>query len=84
MHQKFCCKAKRILTLCLKVNSADNDYVEFIISKIKKSQRILLSTHKQCDGDGLRAEITLYYALKSIGKDVTLFNVNATPKKYAF
>lgn len=51
---------------------------------IKKSQKIILSTHRQCDGDGLGAELALYYALKKIGKDVRIVNVDSTPRKYRF
>ncbi|WP_413291596.1 DHH family phosphoesterase [Bdellovibrio sp. HCB337] len=51
---------------------------------IKKSQKIILSTHRQCDGDGLGAELALYYALKKIKKDVRIVNVDSTPRKYRF
>lgn len=51
---------------------------------IKKAQKIILSTHRQCDGDGLGAELALYYALKKIKKDVRIVNVDSTPRKYRF
>jgi phosphoesterase RecJ-like protein len=51
---------------------------------IKKSQKIILSTHRQCDGDGLGAELAIYYALKKIQKDVRIVNVDSTPRKYRF
>lgn len=51
---------------------------------IKASQKIILSTHRQCDGDGLGAELALYYALKKIKKDVRIVNVDSTPRKYRF
>jgi phosphoesterase RecJ-like protein len=51
---------------------------------IKKSQKIILSTHRQCDGDGLGAELAIYYALKKIKKDVRIVNVDSTPRKYRF
>lgn len=51
---------------------------------IKKSQKIILSTHRQCDGDGLGAELAIYYALKKINKDVRIVNVDGTPRKYRF
>lgn len=51
---------------------------------IRKSQKIILSTHRQCDGDGLGAELALYYALKKINKDVRIVNVDSTPRKYRF
>lgn len=55
-----------------------------IAQLIKKSQHIVLTTHRQCDGDGLGCELSLYFALKKIGKDVQIINVDATPKKYRF
>lgn len=51
---------------------------------IKSSSKIILSTHRQCDGDGLGAELALYYALKKIGKEVRIVNVDSTPRKYRF
>jgi len=51
---------------------------------IKQSHKIILSTHRQCDGDGLGAELALYYALKKINKDVRIVNVDSTPRKYRF
>lgn len=52
--------------------------------KIKNAQNIILSTHRQCDGDGLGSEIALYHALKKIKKDVRILNVDETAKKYQF
>ncbi len=51
---------------------------------IRKAQRILLSTHRECDGDGLGAQLAMYFALKKIGKKVDVINVDRTPKKYKF
>ncbi len=51
---------------------------------IKGSQRIVLSTHRQCDGDGLGAELAIYYALKKAKKEVRIVNVDNTPRKYRF
>ena len=58
--------------------------IEKVVQLIKDSQKILLTTHRQCDGDGLGAELATYHALKKIGKDVRVLNVDATPKKYNF
>lgn len=55
-----------------------------IIDLIRASETILISTHRQCDGDGLGAELALCYALKKFGKKVRAINVDATPRKYAF
>lgn len=55
-----------------------------VIQSIRDAQSILLTTHKQCDGDGLGALLGMYHALKSIGKTVRALNVDATPPKYHF
>ena len=55
-----------------------------LAEQIRGSQTILLSTHRQCDGDGLGAELAMGHALRKIGKDVKIVNVDSTPKKYRF
>ncbi len=49
---------------------------------IKNANKILLTTHKDCDGDGLGSELALFHALKKIGKDVQILHVDALPKRY--
>lgn len=51
---------------------------------IRDSKTILLSTHRQCDGDGLGAELAMYFALQKMGKKAFVVNLDATPKKYRF
>lgn len=51
---------------------------------ISKANSIVLTTHRQCDGDGLGGEIALFHALKKISKDVRILNVDGTPAKYSF
>ncbi len=51
---------------------------------IIRYDHIVLTTHRQCDGDGLGCELALYYALKKMGKSVKVINVDGTPKKYKF
>jgi phosphoesterase RecJ-like protein len=58
--------------------------LENLVRHIQSAKSIILSTHRQCDGDGLGAELGLFHALKKIGKDVQVINVDPTPKKYHF
>lgn len=51
---------------------------------IQQSQNIILSTHRQCDGDGLGAQLAMFHALKKLNKNVRVINVDSTPKKYRF
>lgn len=58
--------------------------VDFLVRQIKAAGSIILSTHKQCDGDGLGALLALYHGLRKSGKKVRVILVDAVPKKYAF
>ncbi len=51
---------------------------------IKESQNIILSTHTQPDGDGLGCQFALYWALKKVGKNPRIVNLEHIPKKYLF
>ena len=62
----------------------DRNNIDALAQKIKAARSIVLSTHKQCDGDGLGAEMALYYGLKKADKNVRVLNVDGTPKKYDF
>ena len=55
--------------------------VDEIISSCKK---IVLTTHENPDGDGLGAEVGLYYHLLEIGKDIKIINYSPLPKEYIF
>lgn len=55
-----------------------------LVARIKSANSIILSTHRQCDGDGLGAQLAMNYALQKMGKQVQVINVDPTPKKYRF
>ena len=58
--------------------------VDSLVKSIQSAQTIILSTHKQCDGDGLGAMLGLYHALKKIGKKVRVITVDEVPERYNF
>lgn len=58
--------------------------MERLVQLIQEASSLVLTTHRQCDGDGLGAELALYYALKKIGKQVQVVNVDPTPRKYRY
>lgn len=58
--------------------------VDSLAKSVQQAHSILLTTHKQCDGDGLGAGLALYHALKKTGKQVRMLCVDAVPKKYDF
>ncbi len=64
-----------------RLNSLD---VSSLSKQIKAADNIILTTHTQCDGDGLGAQLALYHALKKIGKKVRVMCVDEVPKKYQF
>lgn len=53
-----------------------------LIELIKSANNIVLTTHKDCDGDGLGSELALFYALKKVGKKVQIVHVDPLPKRY--
>ncbi|NJL24373.1 MAG: hypothetical protein HC902_03820 [Calothrix sp. SM1_5_4] len=58
--------------------------VDFLVRRIKAAQSVILSTHKQCDGDGLGALLALHHGLRKSGKKVRSLLVDQVPKKYFF
>ena len=58
--------------------------VDSLVRRIQGAHSIVLSTHKQCDGDGLGALLALYHGLRKTGKKVRVMLVDGVPKKYAF
>jgi phosphoesterase RecJ-like protein len=51
-------------------------------SLLLKGTRFVLTTHVNPDGDGLGSELALAYALRQLGKTVTILNHNITPENY--
>lgn len=58
--------------------------LEIIIQKLHKARCVILSTHRQCDGDGLGAQIALLHGLRKIGIETRLVNVDRPSPKYSF
>jgi len=59
-----------------------------ILDKILKAARagksFALCGHMRPDGDSIGSQLALAYALKNIGKKITVFNQDAMPEKLAF
>lgn len=58
--------------------------MENLARRILAAHSIILTTHRQCDGDGLGAQLALFFALRKLHKNVAIVNVDPTPKKYKF
>ncbi|RYZ70241.1 MAG: hypothetical protein EOP05_13585, partial [Proteobacteria bacterium] len=55
-----------------------------LVLKLKSAKSVLLSTHRNSDGDGLGAELALFHGLKKLGKQAFILNPDQPAKKYAF
>ena len=58
--------------------------LDLVAENLRHSQAVILTTHRDADGDGLGAEAALSLALGEMGKDVVVLNDEATPPHYRF
>jgi phosphoesterase RecJ-like protein len=58
--------------------------IDRILDKIAESQTICVAGHIRPDGDCVGSELALTMALRKQGKDVTCWNEDLVPQKYAF
>ena len=56
-----------------------NPEVQQIVDAIRARQRFVLSSHARPDGDSIGSQLAMAYALKAIGKDVTVVNADPAP-----
>lgn len=54
------------------------------IELLEGSDRPVLTTHVQPDGDGIGSEAALALHLRSLGKAATILNPHSTPRRFAF
>lgn len=55
-----------------------------IADKLHSAHSVVLSTHRHCDGDGFGAQLALFHALRKMGKQVQILNVDRPPHRYDF
>jgi len=58
--------------------------IDRILDKIAESQSICIAGHVRPDGDCVGSELGLTLALRKQGKDVSCWNEDSMPQKYAF
>ncbi|HUP00597.1 MAG TPA: bifunctional oligoribonuclease/PAP phosphatase NrnA [Gemmatimonadota bacterium] len=51
---------------------------------LKGARRIVLTTHVQPDGDGIGSQVALARYLRGLGRQVTILNPHATPRRFRF
>ncbi len=62
-----------------KVKTTLNNLIDDIIQLVDEKRKILLSSHVGPDGDSLGSQISFYYYLKSLNKDVYIYNEGHIP-----
>ena len=55
-----------------------------IITHLRQADSILISVHRNPDGDALGSQIALMIALERLGKAVTIHNLDPVPESYRF
>jgi len=54
-------------------------HVQEIVDAIRARQRFVLSSHSRPDGDSIGSQLAMAYALRTLGKDVTVVNADPAP-----
>src|SRR5581483_10577590 len=54
-----------------------------VIELIENKSQFLITSHKRPDGDSLGSSLALYWVLRSLNKDVTVFMRDAVPHAYS-
>lgn len=55
-----------------------------VAETLRASQTVVLSTHREADGDGIGSQVALFWALKKMQKSVRILNVDEPARKYRF
>ena len=66
------------------IETTTKTHINDIYNVIKRYDRFLITTHVRADGDGIGSEVALYYALKRMGKSVSIANDSPIPQIYKF
>ena len=71
----------------MKTDKQTADSIDFsgAIDYIRASEKIIITTHINPDGDAIGSSMALYYALKNMGKEVeVIINESVCPETYKF
>ncbi|MEM7184798.1 MAG: bifunctional oligoribonuclease/PAP phosphatase NrnA [Spirochaetota bacterium] len=55
-----------------------------LLEAIKSGDQYILTTHKNCDPDGIGAELGMSFLLAHLGKKHSILNPDPTPERYQF
>ena len=53
--------------------------ISLIVEALRARQRFVISSHSRPDGDSIGSQVAMAYALRAMGKDVTVVNADAAP-----
>jgi phosphoesterase RecJ-like protein len=53
--------------------------IQLIVDAVRTRQRFVLSSHSRPDGDAIGSQLAMAYALRKMGKEVTLINADPAP-----
>lgn len=67
-----------------RVSAARKKGARAVAEALRGARRIAMTTHVNCDGDGVGSEIALVHLLKALGKDVWIANPTPIPPRYGF
>src|SRR5437879_8323661 len=63
--------------------AASDPEIRQIVDAVRARQRFVLSSHSRPDGDSIGSQLAMAYALKALGKDVTVVNADPAPATLA-
>src|SRR5262252_9622082 len=53
-----------------------------IVEAIRSRQRFVLSSHSRPDGDSIGSQLAMAFALRALGKEVTVVNLDAAAQQF--
>lgn len=54
------------------------------VEKVRRGRRFLISAHARVDGDAIGAMLVTAHGLRTLGKEVHLFNAESVPRRFQF
>jgi phosphoesterase RecJ-like protein len=58
---------------------SNSPYIQRIVDAIRPRERFVISSHSRPDGDSIGSQLAMAYALRAMGKHVTVVNRDAAP-----
>jgi bifunctional oligoribonuclease and PAP phosphatase NrnA len=62
--------------------AATDPEIQQIIAAVRPRQRFVISSHSRPDGDSIGSQLAMAFALRALGKDVTVINLDAAAPQF--